>query len=237
MKSFKTIRDMAAGMVIGTLVFGGAAYAADAIKLDAFYGVKLMQNGVDKTPAENKPFIANGSTYVPLRAVGELLGVPVSWDGENSAVVIGEKVDGVLIQAPTRISSVDDDGNIRPASDSASIETNAEAQINGKIYSTQGFSLESDQYAFINATLLGFDLNNQYKTLSFSIGMDDSYAALRTITITDQDGNVLKELVLGKGTLLEGIKVDVSGVTELKVNVDGNGSNSTIHFISPILSK
>ena len=36
-----------------------------------------------------EPFIYNGTTYIPIRAVGEAFGKPVSWDGHSSSVYIG----------------------------------------------------------------------------------------------------------------------------------------------------
>ena len=37
-----------------------------------------------------KPFIRNGTTYVPLRGVSELLGCDVEWDGSNKTIKIYE---------------------------------------------------------------------------------------------------------------------------------------------------
>jgi len=36
-----------------------------------------------------EPFIYNGTTYIPIRAVGEAFGKSVSWDGSTSSVYIG----------------------------------------------------------------------------------------------------------------------------------------------------
>jgi hypothetical protein len=40
----------------------------------------------DVTGAVVYPFIRNGTTYLPVRAVGEALGMSVDWDGENDTV-------------------------------------------------------------------------------------------------------------------------------------------------------
>ena len=36
-----------------------------------------------------EPFIYNGTTYIPIRAVGEAFGKSVSWDGSTSSVYVG----------------------------------------------------------------------------------------------------------------------------------------------------
>jgi micrococcal nuclease len=50
--------------------------------------VKLIVNG-QTARADIK--IINGVTYLPLRAVGELLKIPVNWDGPTKTVIVGSK--------------------------------------------------------------------------------------------------------------------------------------------------
>jgi hypothetical protein len=83
------------GFVLGSLIFGVAGVYAgtggNVIKV--FYSIKDIKiNKVSKMPKDNndKPFVYNGSTYVPLRFVAESLGQPVKWDGKNQTVLIGE---------------------------------------------------------------------------------------------------------------------------------------------------
>jgi hypothetical protein len=111
MSKTKNLKLVASGFVLGAIFFGGISYAAtEAVKLDAFYGVKIIQNGIDKTPTENKPFIVDGSTYIPLRAAAELLGVAINWDGDSSAVVLGEKISGTPLGAPNSVGDPTPDG-------------------------------------------------------------------------------------------------------------------------------
>ena len=39
-----------------------------------------------------EPFIMGGTTYLPLRVVGEALGLKVSWDGASNTAILGEAV-------------------------------------------------------------------------------------------------------------------------------------------------
>ncbi len=69
------------------------AFAAE----DLFYGdITILLDGKELKPVdvdgdEVKPFIKSGSTYLPIRAVAEALGLDVSWDDDTKTVVIGKK--------------------------------------------------------------------------------------------------------------------------------------------------
>jgi hypothetical protein len=50
-------------------------------------------NGVEAKSTQGEPFIYEGRTYVPLRAVAEALGTEVTWDGQANRVHINGKVN------------------------------------------------------------------------------------------------------------------------------------------------
>ena len=69
----------------------------DTVKnLEAHYtGISLVVNGVQVTPKDANgkvvdPFIVDGTTYLPVRAVASALGEEVSWEGSTRTVYIGE---------------------------------------------------------------------------------------------------------------------------------------------------
>ena len=58
--------------------------------------IKLSTNGTEFTPRDVsgnivEPFIYEGTTYLPVRAVGEALGRDVNWDNDTSTVIISGK--------------------------------------------------------------------------------------------------------------------------------------------------
>ena len=76
------------------------AYAAMAAKnIDVFTGVSIFVDGRELHPADVKgneveAFIYEGTTYVPLRAVGEALGAEVSWNKETKTVYLNSEKTG-----------------------------------------------------------------------------------------------------------------------------------------------
>ena len=59
-----------------------------------YRGIRLVVDGKTVTPTDSdgapvEPFILDGSTYLPLRAVAGALGVAVDWDGSTSTAYLG----------------------------------------------------------------------------------------------------------------------------------------------------
>ena len=59
-------------------------------------GMRIIPRDINGTIVE--PFIYNGTTYLPVRAVSEALGKTVEWDGTTYTVYVGDKP--VLNQQP-----------------------------------------------------------------------------------------------------------------------------------------
>jgi hypothetical protein len=231
----KNAKLVTSGFLLGAIFFGGISYAAtEVVKLDAYYGVKLIHSGIDKTPIneDQKPFIANGSTYVPLRAVSDILGVDIKWDGENTAVILGDDTRGDSL-----IMKVYESNNDSNKSDYASFVQDQPMKINDKSYGNKGFILRN---SYKNSTAT-FPLNGQYSSLVATVGYDDMtsiYTKSRQIQFMDQDGKVIHELAVGRGSTHE-IKLNVKGILSLKMVIIPNGDliDSYIDLISPTLIK
>ncbi|MDR3296331.1 MAG: copper amine oxidase N-terminal domain-containing protein [Clostridiales Family XIII bacterium] len=96
-------RDKAKGVLIGFvaafLVFGMAATAFGSVGsyqlLATFSNISIVVDGEPFIPQDVngtyvEPFIVNGTTYLPVRAVAEALGKDVEWNGSEKTVYIGE---------------------------------------------------------------------------------------------------------------------------------------------------
>ena len=74
------------GFLIGAMIFGTAGYAVTYVAQPATF--KVMINGkefVSDPPA----LVVEGRTYLPLRAMGDALGVPVEWNTELNQAEVG----------------------------------------------------------------------------------------------------------------------------------------------------
>jgi len=92
-------KQLIIGILIGALVFGGIpAFAATAQYILTQAQYKIVVRGVEYTDTENPILNYNGTTYVPLRAVGKLLGNEPRWNEEKRQVEIGYSADIDLSQ-------------------------------------------------------------------------------------------------------------------------------------------
>ncbi len=92
----KRLQGFVVGILFITLLAGGGAFAKQITeKAELFYdNIKIYIDGNEIVPKDAtgnivEPFIMNGTTYLPVRAVGTAFGKNVQWDGTTKSVYIG----------------------------------------------------------------------------------------------------------------------------------------------------
>lgn len=100
MKNISRLKWFIAGAIVAAIILTGTALGATAVKnLEVTYrDIKLVIDGNLVTPKDAlgnvvEPFIYNGTTYLPVRAVAEAVGKSVDWDGNTSTVYLGGIID------------------------------------------------------------------------------------------------------------------------------------------------
>ena len=98
----KTLKSIFAAFTASVMLFSTTAFAAKEKKtVTAVYNeIKIAVDGVRIIPRDANgdvvdPFIIDGTTYLPVRALANALGQGVSWDQETSTVIIGGSPDSV----------------------------------------------------------------------------------------------------------------------------------------------
>ena len=92
-----TIRGFILGVLVTVLLMASftAIASTGAKTIEILYNnIKIALDGVQVTPRDVQgnivePFIYQGTTYLPLRAVANALGLAVDWDNESKTVVLG----------------------------------------------------------------------------------------------------------------------------------------------------
>ena len=107
----KNVLSLALALALSLGMFTMGALAASGTRtLEVTYkDIKLVIDGqeiVPKDAAGNvvEPFQANGTTYLPVRAIGEALGKEVSWDGSTNTVYVGQAAAAAL---PYQVNGAD----------------------------------------------------------------------------------------------------------------------------------
>lgn len=113
-KRMKWVLAMMMAFVLIVGVSGGAVASRGERNAMLHYSdIKLCVNGEyvqprDANGAAVEPFTINGTTYLPVRAVGNALGLDVDWDGTTSTVYLGKKPSSVSGEVWTLRNYVDD---------------------------------------------------------------------------------------------------------------------------------
>jgi len=106
----KRLQGFIIGVIVCSLAAGGVAFAANRTLEATFNNIKIVVDGKEFIPMDAngnsiEPFIVNGTTYLPVRAVAGAVGKEVYWDGPNYTVYLGN-MDGKLEYPSLRLKDV-----------------------------------------------------------------------------------------------------------------------------------
>ncbi len=153
------------GFVAGALVFGGAvSFATNYEALTATFPILI--NG-EKWTSDKPIVVVEGSTYLPLKAIGEALNVKVNWNNELHQVEIGEVKNESSEQNDETKES--EQKITKEAIDSAE-EENAIKFVNSRLrywgYSRQGliYDLEDEGFSHALAVKVVDSMDINWKT-------------------------------------------------------------------------
>lgn len=195
------------------LAFGiGEASAASSVitkSIKATYNnIKIVVNGkqanlgIDSTGKKIEPFIYNGITYLPVRAVSEALGEEVNWDGKTYTVYIGDR--------PGETAKLMDVAN--PYSTSyvtRYYDIRTPLSMGGIKYPGGMEFYKKGSYAFSN-------LQGKYTTLTFDLGTITSVEKYVTSSLNIYlDGKLYGSLKVHSNELPKKVSIPVKGVHQI----------------------
>lgn len=93
----KNLKGFVAGLTVASLLWATVFAAPIQKQITAVYNdIKVYVDGEQLQPMDGngnkiEPFLANGTVYLPARAIGQAMQKDVSWDGKTKSVYIGKK--------------------------------------------------------------------------------------------------------------------------------------------------
>lgn len=227
MKQNKVLRRTICVFAVLSLMVGSAVAASNMTKktIEANYmGIKLVVDGVQVTPKDGSgnvvdPFISEGTTYLPVRAVGEALGKEVTWDGETKTVYIGQapgKETNWMKELPpykTRLADTYDDTDRSRSFSVAGVKHTAGVVLHSMWQNGAG---NVGGFAIWNT-------NAQYKSVTFTIGSLDQNTANQTLKV-DLDGSYLTEYELKWDAPPQTITVPLNYCANFRLYLNGSDS-------------
>ncbi len=223
---------LALALVLGAGI--GAVAVTGSTKISALlsYETKVVYNGVEQSFADAKgnpvyPITYNGTTYLPLRAVANMMGENrIAYDGTTKTVTLGA-VERQPVKLTTR-------GNSGGTKYSWVIKDAAELNITGGD-ATQTFesgiqwSIWNGSYSVGKERLVYCDVAGM-SSVTFTAWADiDS-----EIRVYDQDYKVVTSFKLAKGSMVSKT-VDITGLSKIAFGADSQSitDEGTMKILDP----
>ena len=216
------------GFVAASVLTSSVAFAADeSLKGVLKNTAKFIVNQVDKTPANNlynngktnvpSSLIYEGTTYVPIRLVSNMLEVPIEWDGKNKTVLVGNSVYSGKYLTDLPPSKID-----------STVEIDKSLSVDGQSYNKSlriSTGLENG---------ITYNLNGQYEELTFIFAGGDG--ASGNLKITDENDKALYESAVPSNSKGYEAKVDLKGALSITISyVSIRSSYSKLLLVNPLL--
>lgn len=253
---FKTKKSRVISIAVtAAIALSVTAFAKQATEtISVIYdNIKIMIDGVEFTAKDAngnivEPFIYNGTTYLPVRAVANAFDKDVDWEAQTSTVTLGSKNYDWLDQLG--YASYETSGN-----ENKLTAWNTGAKGTDGIKYDRGLNLWLGYYEDYGAkrnnddTLTSYQqieylLNSQYKSFEGKLLCADGQSNSQNAIIKVYgDGNLLyTSPPLTSGTKPVDFKIDVSAYKVLKIhadipNVTNGGYRSSIGIVDARLAK
>jgi len=201
MKFNEKAKHITCGVVMGTMlataVPATAAQITKSISV-AYNNIKIVVDGQQvSTDKNNEPFIYNGTTYLPIRAVGQAVGKQVSWDGRTNTVYLGDNPVASGEQYLVDVCPPYEGGSVYST-----------VKMSGKTY-VKALGVGSTYPTLIN-------LDGKYSTLEFDLGHQDGYNS-GVVCSFYVDGTLIDTITLEKDAMPTHYSIPLNHGLQLKI--------------------
>lgn len=235
MKKQKRLITAIAAMLCAAIMCGAAFAAGSATTMktiEAYYsGIKLVVDGVEVTPKDANgkvvdPFVSDGTTYLPVRALANALGKEVEWDGESKTVFIGARPgQGENWMKKLPPYKLNYNSGYKDGSDPSSYYVVGGTKITEGVCLYSPFSGSEEGYAIWNTNL-------QYSNMSFKIGHLDKAAAVNTVLNIYLNGELTESYDLSWDAPSMTVNLPLKNAANVKFSVGSpDRINSAIGYV------
>lgn len=192
------------------LVFVGTTiWATDGAKdIRVMYrNIGIVVNGAEvKTSQE--PFIYEGRTYIPLRAVAEAMGADVKWDGEKWQALINSNENSVALSDLTILAS-------KATGDSWRREQGVADKAMGTVTYPRALWMGAGCYEKAPC-FYELALNGEFTKLDALVGLPDGERYGTNVVVSVDDREIMRFDLVPGGKPVP-VKADIKGGLRLKI--------------------
>ncbi|MCD8090542.1 MAG: NPCBM/NEW2 domain-containing protein [Clostridiales bacterium] len=186
-----------------------------------FKNISVYADGqlVDTTGAE--PFIYNGTTYLPVRAVAEALGKEVNWVGETSTVYLGA-MPSAFVETDTLLEDM-----YSYNSTFSKVEHINKGADNKSNSYTSGCVFNCSSTGKTNENSAEYSLNGKYSSLKGVIAVpyvERNVQKTRVVKFYGDGELIYTSAELAKDSEPEPFELDLSDISVLKIQIEGSAN-------------
>ena len=177
------------------------------------HGITIMFNGESQTLRDAhgttlSPITFNGSTYVPIRAVSEIFGHAVEWEGDTQTIWLGARERQPISLLSLPFTGTNHSWEIRESSQLTVPGSDAHATFsNGLIFHVWNNTMSTGRGRQIT-----FNIPHGYTTLTFT-----AHAPRDTrVSLFDGDNNVITSFYVTADSITSRT-IDITGITSLAI--------------------
>lgn len=246
------------GFLVAVIATGTVAYATtgESVVKIFYNNIKVYVDGGEVVPKDAngkvvEPFIMNGTTYLPVRAIATALKKDVIWDGATQSVYLGKENQN---KPDNYLDSIQYSDYVTGGSDSSFARINSNITdflgndyTNGMLFGVRGYSSAVIREDKDRAhSKIAYPLNSQYKKLSGKIVLPKSINgnSISHIKETDAvtvyfygDGKILHRANSVTASMPFDFDLDVSGVNSLEIKLISHDSFNRVALTDLALYK
>lgn len=234
MFSKDNVKGIITGAVITSILSATVVFAApvEKVKKVFFNNIKIYIDGNQIQPKDAQgnvvePFIMDGTTYLPIRAVSNAFAKSVQWDGKTNSVYIGKAPDETssawleeMDYFNRNIGETNKWRNWQISKDKDSTGASYDHGILGELY------YDNEQY-------IEYLLNQKYKNFKGKIALHFDTRSTKEelkVQIYGDDKLIYTSPTITGGVLPVDFNVDVTGVIKLKIKFLGTSAGEETRF-------
>lgn len=254
----KRLQGLIAGVLIGAVLTSGVAFSKQlSEKADIFFNdIKIFIDGGEIVPKDAngnvvEPFIMNGTTYLPVRAISNALGKEVEWDGVNHSIYIGKKdatkPDNYLSKIQYNDYKEGSEYSDFTMINGSITDYNGNNYTSGILFFKRRSSLIQEDSDEANI-LIAYPLNSQFKNMKGKIvlpksydintwGKKDNVGSSGTDVWFYGDGKLLYKATNVTASMPFALDIDTTGVNQLVIKIKTQDNDSHIALSDMALYK
>ena len=217
---FKVAKGFVMG-VLFTLLLSGTVLMASAEMRQVVFGVGVSFNGqAVQFDADSQPFIMEGRTFLPVRAIADIAGLEVDFDGATNTVLLTSGGGAAAQPAATRLASTLFNYSVRTAGANNWVRSADSVNMFGATHANG--VVQFSAFGTVDLTS-EYNLGRNYSRLTGTFGSVDGFHLTGVAVAVYGDGNLLLEFAMTDIDAPRPIDIDVTGIQLLRIEMSPEG--------------